>query len=90
VLNCVGRLVQLTTPKNVIPDTPDILIAPPTGATVSHAIVIGVTDCHAAYEVLRKRGAEFLTAPVHTVVGTRCWFRDSDGHLLELRETWFD
>ena len=90
VLNCVGRLLQLTTPKNVMPDTPGILFAPRTDATVSHAIVIGVTDCNAAYEVLRKRGAEFLTPPVHTEVGTRCSFRDLDGHLLELRETWLD
>jgi catechol 2,3-dioxygenase-like lactoylglutathione lyase family enzyme len=45
-----------------------------------------VGDCRAAYEALRGRGAEFLTAPVDYEWEVRCFFRDPDGHLLELSE----
>ena len=39
--------------------------APPSDPnTVSSALNIRVPDCVAAYEVLRSRGAEFLTPPV--------------------------
>ena len=33
---------------------------------------------------LRSRGAEFLTEPVDWGGETRCFFRDPDGHLLEI------
>jgi catechol 2,3-dioxygenase-like lactoylglutathione lyase family enzyme len=45
-----------------------------------------VPDCRAAYEVLRARGAEFLTPPVDWGGEIRCFFRDPDGHLLEISE----
>jgi catechol 2,3-dioxygenase-like lactoylglutathione lyase family enzyme len=46
-----------------------------------------VPDCSAAYEVLRSRGAEFLTEPVDWGYEVRAFFRDPDGHLLELSQT---
>ncbi len=36
------------------------------------------------YETLRSRGAAFLTPPHDWGQETRCFFRDPDGHLLEL------
>ena len=48
--------------------------------------LLRVTDCHAAYEVLRSRGAEFLTPPLDRGGEIRCFFRDPDGHLLEISE----
>ena len=53
---------------------------------VSHAMTIRVPDCLAAYEVLRGRGAEFLTPPVSSEWEIRGFFRDPDGHLLEISE----
>ena len=44
-------------------------------------------DCYAAYEVLRARGAEFLTPPVDWGYEIRAFFRDLDGHLLEISQT---
>jgi catechol 2,3-dioxygenase-like lactoylglutathione lyase family enzyme len=44
-----------------------------------------VPDCRAACETLRG-GAEFLTPPVDHGWEVRCFFRDPDGHLLELSE----
>ena len=49
-------------------------------------MTIRVPDCHAAYAILSSRGAEFLTPPVESPWEVRCFFRDPDGHLLELSE----
>jgi catechol 2,3-dioxygenase-like lactoylglutathione lyase family enzyme len=45
-----------------------------------------VPDCRAAYETLRGRGATFLTPPVESPWEVRAFFRDRDGHLLEISE----
>jgi catechol 2,3-dioxygenase-like lactoylglutathione lyase family enzyme len=41
----------------------------------------GLPPCSAAYELLRSRGAEFLTPPAHWSDETRAFFHDPDGHL---------
>ena len=50
-------------------------------------LTIRVPDCSAAYEVLRSRGAEFITPPVEWGDEIRAFFHDPDGHLLEIAET---
>jgi len=40
----------------------------------------------AAYETLRARGAAFLTPPVSSQYEIRAFFRDPDGHLVEISE----
>jgi catechol 2,3-dioxygenase-like lactoylglutathione lyase family enzyme len=45
-----------------------------------------VPDCWAAYETLKSRGAEFLAEPVDRGGEIRAFFRDPDGHLLEISE----
>jgi catechol 2,3-dioxygenase-like lactoylglutathione lyase family enzyme len=54
---------------------------------VSHELTIRVPDCRDAYETLKARGAKFLTAPVEYDWEIRCFFRDPDGHLLEISES---
>jgi catechol 2,3-dioxygenase-like lactoylglutathione lyase family enzyme len=49
-------------------------------------LTIRVPDCRAAYETLTARGADFLTPPVDWGGEIRCFFRDPDGHLLEISE----
>ncbi|MBA2533956.1 MAG: VOC family protein [Rubrobacter sp.] len=49
-------------------------------------MTIRVPDCQAAYEVLKSHGAEFLTPPLDRGAGIRCFFRDPDGHLLEISQ----
>lgn len=69
-------------------DKPMVTFAPPpTPDTVSHAMTIRVPDCQAAYEILKSRGAEILTPPVNWSSEFRCFFRDPDGHLLEISQT---
>lgn len=73
-----------------------ILLSVPGGPTKDHAgggnLAIGeltmrVPDCSAAYEVLRSRGAQFITPPVEWGGEIRAFFHDPDGHLLEILET---
>ena len=68
-------------------DKPDVTFATPDDPDrVSHAMTIRVPDCQAAYETLRVRGARFLTPPVSSEWEVRAFFRDLDGHLLEISE----
>ena len=73
-----------------------ILLSAPSGLTkdqkASGTLAIGeltmrVPDCSAAYEVLRSRGAVFITPPVEWGDEIRAFFHDPDGHLLEIAET---
>jgi catechol 2,3-dioxygenase-like lactoylglutathione lyase family enzyme len=73
-----------------------ILLSAPGGPTknkpADRNLAIGeltmrVPDCSAAYEVLRSRGAEFITPPVEWGDEIRAFFHDPDGHLLEISET---
>ena len=59
------------------PDDPD---------RVATQLIFRVEDCHGLYELLRGRGAEFLTPPVEHAGETRVFLRDPDGHLFELSE----
>lgn len=69
------------------PDKPGVVFAPPTDpATVSHEMTIRVPDCRGAYETLRARGAVFLTEPVVYDWEIRAFFRDPDGHMIEISE----
>jgi catechol 2,3-dioxygenase-like lactoylglutathione lyase family enzyme len=65
-----------------------VTFAPPADpGTVAHAMTIRVPDRRTAYEAPLGRGAEFLTPPVESEWEVRCFFRDPDGHLLELSES---
>jgi len=54
---------------------------------VSHTMTIRVPDCIAAYETLSSRGARSLTPPVASEWEVRGFFRDPDGHLIEISES---
>ena len=82
-----GNWILLVTGGGPTEDKPGVTFAPPTDpTTVSHQMTLRVPDCQAAYEVLKNRGAEFLTPPVDRGGEIRCFFRDPDGHLLEISE----
>jgi catechol 2,3-dioxygenase-like lactoylglutathione lyase family enzyme len=82
-----GTWLLLVTGGGPTKDKPDVTFAAPTDAnTATHELTMRVPDCRAAYEVLRARGAEFLTPPVQYEHEIRCFFRDPDGHLLEISQ----
>ena len=88
VLKFQGSWLLLVIGGEPTRDKPTVTFAPPpTPDTVSHALTIRVQDCQAAYEILKSRGAEFLTPPVNWSSEIRCFFRDPDGHLLEISQT---
>jgi catechol 2,3-dioxygenase-like lactoylglutathione lyase family enzyme len=87
VLRFLGTWLLLVTGGGPTKDKPDVTFSPPADPrTVSHEMAIRVPDCSMAYETLRSRGAEFLTPPVEYEWEIRCFFRDPDGHLLEISE----
>ena len=87
VLRFLGTWLLLVTGGEPTQDKPDVTFAPPIDPrTASHEMAIRVPDCHAAYQTLRARGAEFLTPPMEYEWEVRCFFRDPDGHLLEISE----
>jgi catechol 2,3-dioxygenase-like lactoylglutathione lyase family enzyme len=87
VLKFQGSWLLLVTGGEPTRDKPTITFAsPPTPDTVSHAMTIRVPNCQTAYEILKSRGAEFLTPPVDWGAEIRCFFRDPNGHLLEISQ----
>jgi catechol 2,3-dioxygenase-like lactoylglutathione lyase family enzyme len=88
VLRFLGTWLLLVTGGGPTKDKPDVTFAQPADpGTVSHSMTIRVPDCRAAYETLRARGARFLTPPVDYESEVRAFFRDPDGHLLEISES---
>jgi catechol 2,3-dioxygenase-like lactoylglutathione lyase family enzyme len=87
VLQFQGAWIVLVTGGGPTADKPTVTFEPPVDVDrVSHSMTIRVPDCRAAYETLRSRGATFLTDPVESEWEVRAFFRDPDGHLLEISE----
>lgn len=87
-LNFGDSQILLTVPGGPTQDKPTVTFASPADADrVSSELAVRVPDCPAAYEVLRSRGAEFLTEPVDWGYEIRAFFRDPDGHLLEISQS---
>jgi len=82
-----GAWLLVVTGGGPTKDKPGVSFVPPTEIDqVSHSITIRVPDCQASYEVLKERGAEFLTPPYDWGYEIRCFFRDPDGHLFEISQ----
>lgn len=87
VLDFQGNWLLLVTGGAPTKDKPGVTFAPPPDPdTVSHEFTLRVPDCQAAYEILRSRGAEFLTPPVNWEYEIGCFSRDPDGNLIEISQ----
>jgi catechol 2,3-dioxygenase-like lactoylglutathione lyase family enzyme len=87
VLQFLGNWILLVTGGGPTEDKPQVSLAPPSDPNqVSAELIIRVPDCRRAYEVLRSRGAQFLTPPHDWGEEVRCFFWDYDGHLLEISQ----
>jgi len=87
VLKYLGVWLLLVTGGGPTEDKPDMSFAAPSDEKhVNHAFTIRVQNCHRSYEVLKDRGAVFLTPPHNWGHEIRCFFRDPDGHLFEISE----
>jgi catechol 2,3-dioxygenase-like lactoylglutathione lyase family enzyme len=87
VFSFQGAWLLLVTGGGPTEDKPGVsFVAPEDADRVSHAMTVRVPDGMAAYETLRARGARFLTPPVTSEWEIRGFFRDPDGHLIEISE----
>jgi catechol 2,3-dioxygenase-like lactoylglutathione lyase family enzyme len=87
VLQLLGDWMLLVTGGGPTDDKPTVTFAPPDDPDrVSAEIIFRVPDCASAYEILRRRGADFLTPPVNSGYEVRAFFRDPDGHLFEISQ----
>jgi len=87
VFSSAGTWILLVTGGEPTKDKPDVTFVPPADPTlVDHEFTIRVPGCQAAYDTLRSRGAEFLTPPVDWGGEIRAFFRDPDGHLIEISQ----
>lgn len=87
VLSFLGSWLLLVTGGGSTEDKPEVTFSIPINPNeVSHSMTIRVPDCNEAYKVLKSRGASFLTPPTEWGSEIRCFFRDPDGHLLEISE----
>jgi catechol 2,3-dioxygenase-like lactoylglutathione lyase family enzyme len=83
-----GSWLLIVTGGEPTKDKPAITFASPEDLkSVSHSMTIRVPDCQKAYEILKSRGAEFITPPVDWGAEIRCFFRDPDGHLFEISQS---
>jgi catechol 2,3-dioxygenase-like lactoylglutathione lyase family enzyme len=88
LLQFQGTVLLLVTGGSPTPDRPDVTFRPPADIEhVSLQLTIQVPDCRRAYQVLTARGAAFLAPPVEYEEEVRAFFRDPDGHLLEISES---
>ena len=87
ILDVLGHWLLLVVAGEPDEGKPTVTLAPPTDADRPSAqLVFRVDDCTALHQLLSARGADFL-APPHVRDGeTRAFFRDPDGHLLEISE----
>ena len=87
VIKFLGNWVLLVTEGGPTEDKPNVSFLPPGDVRkVSQSFTIRVKDCNRSYEILKERGAEFLTPPVDWEAEIRAFFRDPDGHLFEISE----
>ena len=87
VLQAFGTWLLLVTGGGPTPDKPTVTFAPPADVdTVSHSVTIRVLDARAAHATLTARGAVFLAPLEESAWEIRGFFRDPDGHLLEISE----
>ena len=87
VLEFLGNWILLVTSGGPTDDKPNTHYVSPTDKdSVSHSYTIRVKDCRKSYEILKGKGAEFITPPMDRGAETRCFFRDPDGHLFEISE----
>jgi len=83
-----GHRLYLFTESEPTEDKPDAWLVPQEEpARGSVIVVLRVDDCDASFDLVRRRGGNFLTPPKEPPWGgKRCFLRDPDGYLLELEQ----
>lgn len=87
VVKFQGVWFVLVTGGGPTPDKPGIQFTSVRNETnIAHSFTIRVKNCQRSYEILKSRGAEFLTPPYDWEYEVRAFFRDPDSNLFEISE----
>jgi catechol 2,3-dioxygenase-like lactoylglutathione lyase family enzyme len=87
VLQAFGTWLLLVTGGGPTPDKPTVIFEQPADSDrVSHSMTIRVPDARASHATLVGRGAVFLAPLQESEWEIRGFFRDPDGHLIEISE----
>ena len=87
VLEIFGTWLLLVTGGGPTDDKPTVSFEVPGDPDqVSHSMTIRVPDARAAHATLVERGAVFLAPLTESSWEIRGFFRDPDGHLIEISE----
>jgi catechol 2,3-dioxygenase-like lactoylglutathione lyase family enzyme len=87
VLRFLDTWLLLVTGGGPTADKPTVTFAAPADPDrVSHEMTIRVPDCRGAMATLEARGATFLAPASESSWEIRAFFRDPDGHLIEISE----
>lgn len=87
VFRFLNHWILLVTGGAPTEDKPDTSFLPIQDKNkVSHSFTIRVDNCKDSYELLIKKGVQFITEPKTHGLETRCFFFDPDGHLFEISE----
>lgn len=87
VIKFLNNWLLIVTSGEPTADKPETSFTPPTDTkNVSHSYTIRVKDCQTSYDILKARGADFITPPYNWGQEVRCFFTDPDGHLFEISE----
>ncbi len=74
-------------PSTPTPDKPGISVVNcEPGNSTFIFLNLAVADIHACYEKWKALGAEFVTPPIDRGPEVRCYMRDPDGYLIEVRQ----
>jgi catechol 2,3-dioxygenase-like lactoylglutathione lyase family enzyme len=69
------------------PDKPGITLEPPSNLSkINSFLEIRVANFQESYNLLKNRGAKFLSEPNDRGGEIRCFMRDPDGYLIEIGE----
>jgi catechol 2,3-dioxygenase-like lactoylglutathione lyase family enzyme len=87
VLQAFGTWLLLVTGGGPTPDKPTVTFTTPEDPDrISHSMTIRVPNAREAHATLTARGAVFLAPLEESDWEIRGFFRDPDGHLLEISE----
>jgi putative intracellular protease/amidase/catechol 2,3-dioxygenase-like lactoylglutathione lyase family enzyme len=69
------------------PDKPSVTLSVPDPDKINGFMNVRVADIQACYELWKRRGAEFITAPIPKYGEIRCYIRDPDGYIIEVGQS---
>jgi hypothetical protein len=70
------------------PDKPTVTLSVPADPDeLSGFMNIRAADIQACYKLWKSRGAEFITEPIPKYGEIRCYIRDPDGYIIEVRQS---